>query len=146
MHNSVTHHLYTVLYVHHPMSSLLPSPLIPALLSSTFPHPFPSGNHHTIVYVHEFLGFFFFLLNPFTFFTQSPKPLSLWQLSVCTLYLWVYFYFISLFCSLDYTYQWDHTVLSFSDWLISLSIVLSRSIHAVTKGKSSFFCFVFTAV
>ena len=29
--------------------------------------------------------------------------------------------------------------LSFSDWLISLSIMLSRSTHAVTKGKISFF-------
>ena len=29
--------------------------------------------------------------------------------------------------------------LSFSDWLISLSIMFSRSIHAVAKGKSFFF-------
>ena len=29
--------------------------------------------------------------------------------------------------------------LSFSGWLVSLSIMLSRSIHAVTKGKVSFF-------
>ena len=29
--------------------------------------------------------------------------------------------------------------LSFSDWLISLSVIPSRSIHAATKGKISFF-------
>ena len=29
--------------------------------------------------------------------------------------------------------------LSFPDWLISLSIIVSRFAHAVAKGKSSFF-------
>ena len=33
--------------------------------------------------------------------------------------------------------------LSFSDWLILLSIMLFRSIHAVAKGKISFFSFLF---
>ena len=31
--------------------------------------------------------------------------------------------------------------LSFSDWLISLRIIVSRSIHAVAEGKISFFYF-----
>ena len=33
--------------------------------------------------------------------------------------------------------------LSFSDWIISLSILFSRSIHAVAKGKISFFSLIF---
>ena len=32
--------------------------------------------------------------------------------------------------------------LPFSDWLISLSIILSRSINVVVKGKSSLFFFL----
>ena len=53
VYNSITHHLYIVLCIHHPKSSLLPSPFIPSLLSSTsstlfihfrlFPPPLP-GN------------------------------------------------------------------------------------------------------
>ena len=41
MYSSVTHHLYTVLCVYHPKSSLLPSTFTPPLPSSTFPHPTP---------------------------------------------------------------------------------------------------------
>ena len=33
----------------------------------------------------------------------------------------------------------SYGILSFTAWLISLSIMLSGSIHAVTKGRSSFF-------
>ena len=38
VYNSIIHHLYIVLWVHHPKSSLLPSPFMPPLLSSTPPH------------------------------------------------------------------------------------------------------------
>ena len=47
---------------------------------------------------------FFFLLNPFTFFTQAPTPL--WQLSVCSLYQWVCFCFVCKFILLDSTYKY----------------------------------------
>ena len=40
---------------------------------------------------------FYFLLNPFTFFTQPLNPLPLWQLSICFLYLWICFYYVCLF-------------------------------------------------
>ena len=42
-------------------------------------------------------------------------------------------------CSLESAREWSHTYLSFSDWLISLSIMVTRSTHAVAKGKFFFF-------
>ena len=39
VHNSITHHLYIVLCVHHPQSSLLSSPFIPLIPSSSSPYP-----------------------------------------------------------------------------------------------------------
>ena len=56
--------------------------------------------------------YYYFLLSPFTFFTQPPTPPLPWQLSVC-LSESVSFLFISLFHSLDSTYEWTHRVLVF---------------------------------
>ena len=50
--------------------------------------------------------------------------------------LWVCFHFA---LSLDSTYQWDAMVFSFSVWLISLSIIPSRSICFIVNCKISFF-------
>ena len=44
-----------------------------------------------------------------------------------------------LFCWLGSTYRWDHMVFVLHLLLISLSIILFSSIHAVVKGRSSFF-------
>ena len=46
---------------------------------------------------------------------------------------------IFLFCWLGPTYRWDHMVFIFHRLAISLSRRLSSSIHAVMKGRSSFF-------
>lgn len=46
--------------------------------------------------------------------------------------------FIHLFYLLESTYKWDHMVFVFV-WLTSLSIMLSTSIYAGSKGRSSFF-------
>ena len=46
---------------------------------------------------------------------------------------------VCLFCWLGSTYRWDHMVFVFTAWLISLSIILSSSIHAVMKGSISFY-------
>ena len=60
-----------------------------------------------------------------------------------------------LFCSLVYFVHQIPLIsditwyFPFSDWLISLSIMLSRSIHAIVKGGNSFFilcCIVFHCV
>ena len=45
---------------------------------------------------------------------------------------------VHLFYFSDSTYKWNHTIFFFL-WLLSLSIMHSRSIHVVTKGKISFF-------
>ena len=53
-------------------------PFIPPLylfLSPTFPPSFPYRNHHTAVCVYEV--FFFFLLNPFSLFTQLSNAAPL---------------------------------------------------------------------
>ena len=65
---------------------------------------YPSGTIHAyyIIAIFPMLNFTslwlfcnyqFVLLNPFTFFTQSTRPLPLWQPSVCSLHLWVCFSF-----------------------------------------------------
>ena len=70
-HNYITHHLYTVLCVHCPKSSLQLSPFI----TPTPPSPFPTtpcpGNHHNVVHAHEiFPSFFLFCsISP-----PSPSP------------------------------------------------------------------------
>ena len=38
-----------------------------------------------------------FVLKLFTFFSQPPKPVPVWQTSGYSMYLWLYFYFICLF-------------------------------------------------
>ena len=62
-----THHLYNVLCVHHPKSSLPPSPFIPLIPFSTFPHTPDPGNNQTVVCVYEF--FLIFIL-----FCSIPPP------------------------------------------------------------------------
>ena len=63
--------------------------------------------------------------------------------SVLCIYESVSVLFVSLYCSLDPTYQWFIWYLPFSDWLMSLSIILPRSSHAVAKGKISFFFYFY---
>ena len=43
-----------------------------------------------------------------------------------------------MFCFLDSTYMWDHTIFVFL-WIISLSLMSSRSIHVFVNGKFSSF-------
>ena len=74
VHNSTTYHLYTVLCVHHPKSSLHPSPFTPPYPPLPPSAPPTTGSHHTVVCVHELFSLFFF-------FAQSPPPPR--QLSAC---------------------------------------------------------------
>ena len=46
--------------------------------------------------------------------------------------------FVYLFCILDSTHKWDHTVFFFL-WLISLSVIPFRFIHVAANGKIEFF-------
>lgn len=71
-------------------------------------------------------------LIPFTYFPYFPNP-SFWQPEIFSLYLWVYI----LFCLFDAHIREIMWYLPLSD--IWLSVITSRSIHIVTKGKTSFF-------
>ena len=71
-------------------------------------------------------------LIPFTYFPSTHTP-SLWQPLICSLYLWVYIHFV-LFAFYIPRISKILCNLSFSVWLLSLSITLSRSIHVI-NGK-----------
>ena len=100
--------------------------------------------HHTktlhncyIPYIVYFIPGLIYFTSRSLYFSISltyflPLPTTLF--SVC-MYL---FYVCSYICSLDPTCKWNHTVFVFI-WLISLSVISSRSIHVVTYGKISFF-------
>ena len=89
--NPIIHHVYIVLCVHHPKSSLLPSPFVPRLLSSAPSH---SLSLWYSPYCCPCLRGFFLCWIPPPYSPNQPNPLPLWQLSVCSLYLWHCFYFI----------------------------------------------------
>ena len=104
-------------YCSHRFFPLPFSPLIPPC-----PH-----HHHTVVHVHMSFSLFAQSLHPLTFPHLSCHP---------ALYESVSILLLSSICSLDSTYEWNR--MSFSDWFISLSIMFSRSIQAITKGKIFF--------
>ena len=76
------------------------------------------------------------LLSP----VYPPAP-SLWLLLVCSLFQYLWLYFACLFVLLIrfHLQVRSYGICVFTTWLISLSIMLSSSIHAVMKGRSSFF-------
>ena len=83
--------------------------------------------------VYKFLDLIIPLLSPVILF---PPPL--WLLSILYVHVFVSVLLTCLFCWLGSTYRWDHMIFVFTTWLISHSIILSSSIHAVAKGRSSF--------
>ena len=111
----------------------------PPFTFSYLPLPplFLSGNLHTVCLGGGCLiSSLYFALPPF------PLPSDSCQ-SVLCIYESVFMLYVNLVCSLDSRTCEIIWYLSFSDWFISLCVILSRSIHAVTKGKISLF---FTAV
>ena len=112
-------------------------PIPPSSLPASTQLP-PSGNHHIILHV---LGYYIYILCLISaFFHPVPHPHSPpTAVSLCTMYPCLWFYFVCFFIGFHIqvrSYIWH---LSSTNWLISLSIILSRSIHAVAKGKISFF-------
>ena len=74
-------------------------------------------------------------------FLSSPNILPLWQSPVCFLQLrlcFCFLIFINLFCILDSTCKWNHTVsvILLSD---TFRLILSRSIQIFADGKILFF-------
>ena len=117
---------------------------------SIFPittHPCPTNPHQppsilpSFGFVHES-----FIHVPWWTFTPSPRPplskapafLVAVSLFFISMYLVIFFLFV---CFVNYVPLIGEIIwyLSFTTWLISLSIMLSRSIYAVVKGRSSFF-------
>ena len=115
-------------------------PIFPPLPSSAYPIPHSHVLPHTVVHVHESFVHVLCLSSLFLSFTPlPPSPLPLCPLSVCSIIPGPgSILFVSLFCSLDSCYTEIIWYLFFIDWLISFSII-SSSIHAVAKGRSSFF-------
>ena len=82
----------------------------------------------------------FISLNSLHLLHSTANHLLLWQPPVFSLYQWLCFSFG--FCSFVlvfiFTYKWIYTMFIFL-WFISLSIILTRSIHVVANSKISFF-------
>lgn len=80
-------------------------------------------------------------LNLLWVFLPSSLAFLFLQSPAYSLYLWVYFHFCLLvgLVILDFMYMWSHMVyMSFSVWLISLSITWSGS--SLVNDRISFFC------
>ena len=143
MYKSMKLHLHTASSGHRPKQSLLFIPISPTICpppSTT--HPISLWLSLTIVFVYVMC--IYFLENFFTFSHPVPLPLlsEMYQ-SIPCVHTSVSTLFVNLFV------HWiPHIIeiiwyLSSCDRLISLSIIISRSIHAIAKGKVSFF---YTAV
>lgn len=67
-------------------------------------------------------------------------PITLFSISTC-LFLFGLFIYCGLYFFVFYIAQMSEIMcyLSLTTWVISLSIICSRSIHAVTSGKVSYF-------
>ena len=115
-------------------------PISPPLPSPTHPTPSPIVNPHTVVHIHGSLIHVLCLVpsSSFHHYTSFSSPLvssSLLHISMPIILFCLLVYFVH-YIPLTGEFIW---YLSFTPWLISLSIMLSRSIHAVGKGWCSFF-------
>ena len=121
---TVIWYLCTLQNDHHNKSSYHLSPHRHIALSLTVPYYSPTTR-------------LFCISNLPHLFHSSP----LWQPPVCSMYLWVCFCFVMFVCFVSQISQVSEVIwyLSFSVWLISLSIIPARFIHVVTNGKISFF-------
>ena len=98
---------------------------------------------------HLFCNWKFVPLHLPHLFLSSPHPLSSGsQMFVLCIYnsCFCFVMLIHLFCFLYSTCTWNHIVFVFI-WLISFSIILSRSIHVVANDKILFFFYgVYTII
>ena len=115
--------LFVILLQLFPHCSPPPQPIPPPSLASTIT-----------------LGFVLvsFIVVPETTSPTIPSPLTIVRLFLISMSLVV---FCLLFSFVDYVPVKGEIIwyLSLTAWLISLNIMLSSSIHAVAKGRSSFF-------
>ena len=125
---------------------IFPPPISTPPISST--PPTPTSHPQSYPTLALSMGLFYMLLDdPSPSFLHYPLPPPLQLQSVCSLfqYLWLYFvclFILSIVCFVTYKAPLIGEViryLSFTTWLILLIIMLSNSIHDVMKGRSSFF-------
>ena len=105
VYNSVVHHLCIVLCVPHSKSSLLPAwfiPLYPLLPAPTHLSLWQSPYCCLCLSFCSLVCFFPLLLPPLS---PSLCPHSFWPLSVCSLYLSLYYFVCLLICSLKFHIQ-----------------------------------------
>ena len=96
----------------------------------------------TFMWLIYFITGSLYLLISLTYFSHPPHPPPLWQPPVSSLYLWVYSVLLHLFISCVFQIPHISEIIwyfSFSVWLISFSIIPTRSIHVVANGKILFF-------
>ena len=111
----------------------------PPLLIPTPSSPTPTVTPPPLAMPMSLLSIFLcFLLPHLSHIIHLPHPL--WSLSVCSFFPRLVLFFLFV-CVVDYVPLIGKIIwyLSFITWLISLSIMFSSPIHAVTKGRSSFF-------
>ena len=116
-------------------------------LSYLFPHcsplycsaPQPPFSHSPMVCAQESSTHVPWIVLSLSFPCYALPP-PLWSLSFCSLFPCLLLYFAYIFVLLirfhSYKITWH---LSFTICLVSLNIMLSRSIHADVKGRSSLF-------
>ena len=140
MYNSPKHHLHKASCAHHPKQSPFPSPfphLCPPLPIATPPFLWLSPNCCLCLCdIYVFLK----CLIHLTFSTNPQYHFPLTAVSLCHVPMPLF-----LLCSSVYFVHYiPHRseiiwYSYFSDWLTSLSIIISRSIHVVAKDKIYFF-------
>lgn len=96
----------------------------------------PNNNYFSVIYfISETFCFLIFL----TYFTHPPHPTLFCQLPVCCMYLLIFcVVLLCLFISFVFEIPSVSEILwclSFSAWLIPLSIISSRTIHVLQMAK-----------
>ena len=109
------------------------SPFLPSLPTSTQPHlPFPSGHHHTVVCVCA-VHVLWLIPSPSLIQPFLPLPADNCQ-SVPCVHASISILFISLSCSLDSTYKWDHMV-TFSHQLTYFTCQNTLQVHPYCQKR-----------
>ena len=90
----------------------------------------------TLLFIHPIYNILPLLIpNSHSFPPLDPFPLATTSLFSISVSLFLFHRYVDLYRILDSTYKW---YLSFSFWLTSLSIIISRSIHVAADDIISF--------
>ena len=142
VHDSATHHLYTVLYVNQSKSSLLPSPFPSPHPPPPLPSP-PPSNRHTVVHIYKVFFFFLFLfcsippppvLSPqltARSLSMSLKPKILIQKNICT----------PMFIAALFTIAkiWKQPKCpSVAEWIKKLQYIYTMECYSAIKRRKSY--------